>query len=642
MHQTFYIDIDEEITSVIDRLRKSRMKRLVFVIPQRALVLQSVVNLKLLKRQADRTKKQIMIVSQDEQTRTIAEKVGIAFQNSMQGITEETEYKAQTQPAGKTRTDIVAKGNIVNIVPKKDDRDIGSSGYYDSMSEKNAEEDATFSGYSEKILPSGNNISLSMDKVGSSQIPVKKPEIIMPPVPQKIVTPQSQMENRRLTNKMKPREEGGASYSWRDDEALPKQKEKFITSIYKNSNANIPSPPKKPEIEKPVQIPIGKGIKKTLVLFAIVALLIVSGVAAYLILPQAKVLVTLKDQSAAFSFEATGKADLAAINLNERLIPTQYLDQEIKKTTSFKATGSADGKDQKATGKVTIYNEFNTEPQSLVATTRLVTSDGKIFRLTKGVTVPGMAKVGSETKPGAVVADVMADQPGEEYNIAPTEFKIPGFEGGPKYDKFHAKSDTAMAGGGKSDSAVHNISKSDLASAKTKAEQELKDSKTEILSENIGKDELLVEEAVEIEAITVSCPPEGQVAENFECMAAANAKGFAVNYSDLEKMALQNVNQSGTNIAEFSSGDATYNIVGANADYVAQSVAIKVEGKAKTKDSIDESRLKNELLGLGKEDLQGILKKYPQIKEIEVDFWPNIFINKLPSDPKKFILNISK
>ena len=52
MHQTFYIDIDEEISSVIDRLDKSVTTENYFVVPGRAIFLQSIVNLKLLKREA--------------------------------------------------------------------------------------------------------------------------------------------------------------------------------------------------------------------------------------------------------------------------------------------------------------------------------------------------------------------------------------------------------------------------------------------------------------------------------------------------------------------------------------------------------------------------------------------------------------
>jgi nicotinamide mononucleotide adenylyltransferase len=52
MAQTFFIDSDEEIISVIGYLRKSPEAENYFVFPKRSLVLQSAVNLRLFQREA--------------------------------------------------------------------------------------------------------------------------------------------------------------------------------------------------------------------------------------------------------------------------------------------------------------------------------------------------------------------------------------------------------------------------------------------------------------------------------------------------------------------------------------------------------------------------------------------------------------
>jgi hypothetical protein len=39
MHQTFYIDIDEEITSIVERLKKTRAEEVILVVPKRALLI---------------------------------------------------------------------------------------------------------------------------------------------------------------------------------------------------------------------------------------------------------------------------------------------------------------------------------------------------------------------------------------------------------------------------------------------------------------------------------------------------------------------------------------------------------------------------------------------------------------------------
>src|SRR6266702_2064758 len=86
MHQTFYIDLEEEISSVIDRLNKSMAVDNYFVVPKRAIFLQSIVNLKLLKREADKAGKHIILITQDEIGSAMARRSGIDVRSSMDGL----------------------------------------------------------------------------------------------------------------------------------------------------------------------------------------------------------------------------------------------------------------------------------------------------------------------------------------------------------------------------------------------------------------------------------------------------------------------------------------------------------------------------------------------------------------------------
>src|SRR3990172_13434699 len=81
MPQTFYIETDEDIISVIGRLRKSPAEENIFVFPKHALVLQSIINLRLFQREAQKLGKKITIVSQDEVGKMLAEKSGILTRN---------------------------------------------------------------------------------------------------------------------------------------------------------------------------------------------------------------------------------------------------------------------------------------------------------------------------------------------------------------------------------------------------------------------------------------------------------------------------------------------------------------------------------------------------------------------------------
>lgn len=74
---TIYIDIDDEITAVIDKVHASKHKILALVLPKRATVLQSIVNMKLLKRTADESKKRIVLITSEASLMPLAGAVGL-------------------------------------------------------------------------------------------------------------------------------------------------------------------------------------------------------------------------------------------------------------------------------------------------------------------------------------------------------------------------------------------------------------------------------------------------------------------------------------------------------------------------------------------------------------------------------------
>jgi len=130
------------------------------------------------------------------------------------------------------------------------------------------------------------------------------------------------------------------------------------------------------------------------------------------------------------------------------VIISATLFTEKKNTIQFfKATGKKQTS-QKAVAKVMLYNGYDSSPQALVATTRLATPDGKIFRLDKGVTVPGAKLENGKITPAGIEVAVTADQPGPTYNVGPFEkMTVVGFKGTPKYDGFYAVMKEKAKGG---------------------------------------------------------------------------------------------------------------------------------------------------------------------------------------------------
>lgn len=75
--ETIYIDVDDEITSIIEKLQSSKHKIVALVLPKRAAVLQSIVNMKLLKRAATHSKKNIVLITSEAGLLPLAGAVGL-------------------------------------------------------------------------------------------------------------------------------------------------------------------------------------------------------------------------------------------------------------------------------------------------------------------------------------------------------------------------------------------------------------------------------------------------------------------------------------------------------------------------------------------------------------------------------------
>ncbi|MFZ1248767.1 MAG: hypothetical protein WAQ24_00395 [Candidatus Saccharimonadales bacterium] len=75
--QTIYVDVDDEITAIIDKLNTAKGTIIALVLPKRASVLQSVVNMKLLKRSAEQSEKNLVLVTTEASLLPLAGLVGL-------------------------------------------------------------------------------------------------------------------------------------------------------------------------------------------------------------------------------------------------------------------------------------------------------------------------------------------------------------------------------------------------------------------------------------------------------------------------------------------------------------------------------------------------------------------------------------
>ncbi len=160
----------------------------------------------------------------------------------------------------------------------------------------------------------------------------------------------------------------------------------------------------------------------------------------------------------------------------ENALSYTILTLEATGERQVKASGQVEVTET-TTGTITIIK--NTPgAERLIANTRFRSPDGKIFRISEAVVVPGAIKDGSgATVPGTIQASVTAAEPGESYNLpAKTRFTVPGFqENGftALYESIYAENTEAFTGGFAG--PQYQIDDAELSTARQALQIELRD-----------------------------------------------------------------------------------------------------------------------------------------------------------------------
>lgn len=124
------------------------------------------------------------------------------------------------------------------------------------------------------------------------------------------------------------------------------------------------------------------------------------------------------------------------------------INKDLSKTLE---TDGEEYVEKKATGKAILYNNFSTVSQRLINNTRLETKSGLTYRIRESVEIPGIKTVAGVKTPGSVEVDIIADMPGDKYNMdledLKGDFSIPGFKGSTKYTAFYGRLSSDVTGG---------------------------------------------------------------------------------------------------------------------------------------------------------------------------------------------------
>lgn len=626
MPQTFYIESDEEVISVIGRLRKSSTVDVIFVFPKRALVLQSIINLRLLAREAEKLGKKIVVVSQDEIGRMLAEKAGMKTENYSEDFLEKTPHlelvseKTSDSPPRLFPTPVVLTEDII-----PNSSAIGSNDFYSNQNNSEGEK----------------NVSLSVDPSKMS-IPLrvrdKSPEKLTSLNSKRLdqITPSAQV------NSVKPRVLNTSNFSpysptlpsqpfFEKPKYQPKQeRNERLKNFYNGTTSSTSSENQEDKSKQPHLVTVSKNAHTFFFILGGISLFSLAAVVIFFFLPKAEIRVTPYKIVQTIDREFNNKLDESSSN--EDFLSVRIIEKEKEVSLTVTTTGKSDGVNQKARGTVVISNNYSTESQPLVATTRLESAQGKLFRLVSGVVVPAMTNIDGRKEPGVIEAQVIADETGSEYNIDATTFTIPGFKGGSKYDKFTVKSNKAMIGGGNDGiSDVTIVAKVDLDSALREAKEKVTEEFLNEIRGEITQEEKILDEQIDIvQLVAPELPSIGTVATTFDYKGTFKLRAF-VFPEKIIKEKMENMNEKNMQGILFRPISSSITYSDSSADFSSGIVRIKAHALVTMESEIDKEKLRGMLLGKNVSGIEQTLQSFPEIKSIQVIFFPQWFVQSIPN-----------
>lgn len=296
----------------------------------------------------------------------------------------------------------------------------------------------------------------------------------------------------------------------------------------------------------------------------------------------------------------------------------------IEETVSeeVKAKGEEEVED-KASGKITILNNFSDKPYDLIKNTRFQTSEGLIFRIDHSVVVPGK----SGGKPGELEVMVYADGVGEEYNIAPTEFTIPGFKGSEQFDSFSAVSKSKMTGGFVGTRKV--IDENDLKATVTGLTTSVKESLISKLNEEVT-DEFVVyydDDSFVFNELPQESESADTVKVSIEGVLTAKVFNKADLYEKLAYAVLTNIEEN-EEITVVNPDDLVITIKESEEE---DGLNLNISGKTEFEWITDFELLTSKLASKNRKDMKDILQEFPSIVRAEAvikPFWKKSFPSK--------------
>lgn len=408
---------------------------------------------------------------------------------------------------------------------------------------------------------------------------------------------------------------------------LPEEKiKRYVKEVFTSKPTHFPTHFPK---EMPVQRKKTKTFLPKFFIFLVLLLIVVLGV--YFLgfyVAEANLELTLQKSVKPFDYDFDISSSIVKSSSDFLTLKGVFVSQNLPLSNSYPVKNETSVL-TRASGYVIISNTG--QSFSLIPNTRFITEDGKIFRSQEKIIIPE----GSEQKPSLTKIYVVADRPGEEYNISPTKFKIPGLSGTIFEKNITVYSEENFAGGGSKILKVPSfedyseVQKNFDSDARIYAENYLNKNYNDVLffpeakliSITINRiepqdvkivttsiDNLKVIGEIKINALGIRLQEVEEMIKDLE--AKFIEENFFINKVQIEKMNLTSY--------DLNEGKGK----------------LKVSGKIYVQFRFNESEFKKQISGKTLDEVYQILREKKGLTQAKVTLWP-FWIKKIPNNLEK-------
>jgi len=358
---------------------------------------------------------------------------------------------------------------------------------------------------------------------------------------------------------------------------------------------------------------VSEGYKKMILGFVIVTVLLV-GVIIYFSASRAVIGIVPKGKTVETDFVAEVATDGGGAQAE--VFQGVMKEMELSGELEGDATGSQilNGN---TIGKVTLINK-RAEAQTLVKTTRLLSKDNVLLRLTNQVIIPANGKI---------EADVYADNPNAFQEMAPTSFIIPGLWEGIQ-DKVYAENKSVLKSTG---TAVKVIKDVDV----TRTEEELTNKLYDQAIEQFKKqapDQSFVTFVVSKKVTEKQVVPAVEtIQDKVKVFLKMSVALIAINQNEVVNKAgerLKSVVPTGYDLMNLDVDKFVYKVQAFDEQKKTANVKVHVVGEAVVK-ADNEIFNKEKIAGLSPKGVELYLSNFEEVETVSVELSP-FWVKKVP------------